>query len=288
MKRPRGTILRKWRFTAGDHLRQKGNTPGACHEGISDTGELVSRIRSIIVEFNHQVEQAISTPRLSTYRNQASSDEHAWALYRWNIDLAAAVAPLAADLEVTLRNTIHDRLTDHFGRADWWASTSLLLDDITAEMLTEIVRKHQRKIARGTCGPGKVIADTTLGVWVHLLGRGGHSALGRAIDYETKLWRPAVRFGFSKGTLTATGRERRPIRSEVYHRAALFQRLRNRAAHHEPILNGIQIPGSNTVVALGDVWEQSLELLHWMSPDLVDLHRDHSAMPDLLQHRPEP
>ena len=120
----RGTCLRKWRSTAGDHLRQKGNTPGACHEGISDTGELASRIRSIIVEFNHHVEQAISTPRLSTYRNQASSGDHAWALYRWNIDLAAAVAPLAADLEVTLRNTIHDRLTAHFGRADWWASAS--------------------------------------------------------------------------------------------------------------------------------------------------------------------
>ena len=30
--------LRKWRLTAGDHLRQEGNTPGACHEGISDTG----------------------------------------------------------------------------------------------------------------------------------------------------------------------------------------------------------------------------------------------------------
>ena len=99
MKRPRGTILRKWRFRAAYHLRRKkGNTPDACHEGISDTGELASRIRSIIVEFNHQVEQAISTPRLSTYRNQASSDEHAWALYRWNIDLDAAVAPLAADL----------------------------------------------------------------------------------------------------------------------------------------------------------------------------------------------
>ena len=119
---------------------EKGNTPGACHEGISDTGELVSRIRSIIVEFHHQVEQAISTPRLSTYRNRASSDEHAWALYRWNIDLAAAVAPLAADLEVTQR------------------------------------------------------------------------------------------------TPTASGRERRPIRSEVYRRAALFQRLRNRAASSGPPL----------------------------------------------------
>ncbi|WP_419552648.1 hypothetical protein [Candidatus Poriferisodalis sp.] len=240
------------------------------------------------MEFNHRVEQAISTPRLGTFRHQASSDDHAWALYRWNIDLAAAVAPLAADLEVTLRNTIHNRLADHFGRADWWASSSLLLDDITAAMLTEVVRKHQKKITKGTFGPGKVIADSTLGVWVHLLGRGGQSALGRAIDYETNLWRPALRFGFSKGTTTASGREGRPARAEVHNRAALFQRLRNRAVHHEPILNGIQIPGSNTVVALDDVWEQSLELLHWMSPDLAELHRGQSAIFDLLQHRPQP
>ena len=106
------------------------------------------------MEFNHQVEGAISTPRLGTYRSQASSDDHAWALYRWNIDLAAAIAPLAA--------------------------------------------------------------------------------------------------------------------------------------HHEPILNGIQSPGSHTVIALDDVWKQSVELLGWMSPDLADLHRNHSAMPELIGHRPQP
>ncbi|MCQ3806872.1 MAG: hypothetical protein KTV16_06260 [Acidimicrobiia bacterium] len=96
------------------------------------------------MEFNYQIEEAISAPRLNTYRSLASSDDHAWALYRWNIDLAAEVAPIAADLEVTLRNTIHDRLTDHFDRGDWWAANSLLLDDVTAKMLTDVVRKHQK------------------------------------------------------------------------------------------------------------------------------------------------
>ena len=224
--------------------------------------------------FNHRIEQAISTPRLGAYRREASSDEHAWALYRWNINLAAAVAPLAADLEVTLRNTIHDRLSDHFDRPDWWAATSLLLDDVTAEMLTEVVWKHQEEIAKGTVGPGKVVADTTLGVWVHLLGRGGHSALGRSIDYETRLWRPALRFGFSKGTVTPAGRERRPTRADVHYRAALFQRLRNRAAHHEPIFDGVQVPGSTAVIALGDVWERSLELLAWWCLTLLTGHLD--------------
>lgn len=233
------------------------------------------------MEFNHRVEQAISTPRLTTYRARAFSDEQAWALYRWNIELAAAIAPVAADLEVTLRNTIHDRLSEHFGRADWWASTSLHLDDVTNDMLTEVVKKHQKNIAKGTIGPGRVVADSTLGVWVHLLGRGGHSALGRAIDYETKLWRPALRFGFSTGTSTPSGRERRPTRIDVHRRAALFQRLRNRTAHHEPIFGGIRSPGSGTLVPLADVWDQSVELLQWMCPDLADWHRRNSTLPGI-------
>jgi len=240
------------------------------------------------VEFNHRIEEAISTPRLSTYRSQASANDDAWALYRWNIELAAAITPLAADLEITLRNTIHDRLTNYLGRSDWWASTSLLLDDITGEMLTNVVRKHQKKITKGTVGPGKVVADTTLGVWVHLLGRGGHSALGRTIDYETTLWRPALRFGFSTGTFTPSGRERRPTRADVHHRAALFQRLRNRVAHHEPILNGITAPGTSTRVPLREVWDLSIELLRWISPDLADLHHSQARLPTTIRQKPQP
>ena len=230
----------------------------------------------------------ISSARLSTYRTHTSSDDHAWALYRWNTELAAAVAAMAADLEVTLRNTLHNCLTGHFRRPDWWASTSLLLHDVTAEMLTNVVRKHQKKIARGTVGPGKVVADTTLGVWVHLLGRGGHSALGRVIDYETKLWRPALRFGFSTGTFTPSGRERRPARADVHSRAALFWKLRNRAAHHEPMIDGIPAPGTGTRIPLAEVWERSIELLSWMSPDLAIWHRTDARLPNTLAQRPNP
>ena len=54
---------------------------------------------------------------------------------------------------------------------------------------------------KGISDTGELVSRirSMLGVWVHLLGRGGHSALGRAIDYETRLWRPALRFGFSTG-----------------------------------------------------------------------------------------
>ena len=235
---------------------------------------------------NSSVEKALSTKRLDAYRLHATTDDDAWALYRWNIQASAAVLAFAADLEITLRNSIHDRLTDRFGREDWWASPVLLLDDVTNEMLTEVVRRYQKKLARGTVSSGRVVADTTLGVWVHLLSRGGHSALGRTVDYEAKLWRPTLRFGFSKGTRTRSGRERRPNRSDVHRRAQTFQRLRNRAVHHEPLFKGITAPGSNELIPLQEVWEQSVELLGWMCPDLAAMHRQSDEFVAVLARQP--
>lgn len=266
--------------------RQKGNTPGACHKGISDTGELTAGYPCPSMVFNPVLERAVSAARFSTYRKAANDDNHAWALYRWNIDLVAALAPLTCDLEVTLRNTMHDRLTDYFGREDWWASTRLLLDDLTAETLAEAVKRHQKKITKGTVGAGKVVADLMLGTWVMLLSRGGTSSLGKAIDYESNLWRPALRFGFTTGSTTRTGRERRPTRDAVHSRAANFQRLRNRAAHHEPITDGIVAPGANTRIPLLDVWQQAVELLGWMSPDLASHHLAAAVLPTTLAARP--
>ncbi len=195
---------------------------------------------------------------------------------------------MAADLEVTLRNTMHALPADRFGREDWWASPTLLLDDVTNEMLAGVVPKHQRKIAKGTVSPGRVIADTTLGLWVHLLSRGGHSALGRSVNYEPRLWRPTLRFGFRTGAISPSGQERRPPRSEVHRRALVFQRLRNRAVHHEPLFKGIIIPGSNTLMPLDEVWERSIELLGWMCPDLAALHSESGDFAAVLARRPAP
>ena len=35
-------------------------------------------------------------------------------------------------------------LAAHLRRADWWASTNLVTDDITNETLTEVVRRHKQ------------------------------------------------------------------------------------------------------------------------------------------------
>ena len=236
--------------------------------------------------FNRAFEPAVSTARFGTYREIARDDDHAWALYRWILDLAAAFTPLSCDIEVALRNTVHDQLAKLFRRADWWASNELVLDDITSETFSEVVRRHKKQLAKGTVGPGKIIADLMLGTWVMLLSRGGTSALGRAIDYETNLWRPALRFGFATGSFTPSGRPLRPTRDAVHQRASNLQRLRNRAAHHEPILDGIRLAGRTDRIGLLAVWQESVELLGWMAPALAAVHLAAPTVPSLLADRP--
>ena len=265
---------------------QKARPRAHATKALADPGNCYRLYHQSTMGFNQNLERAISAPRMSTYRRVAANDDHAWALYRWNVELGAAVGPLVADLEVALRNAIHEQLCVRFGREDWWASKDLILDDITAKMLAEVVQKHHKDIVAGKVGPSKVVANATLGVWVHLLGRGGHSALGRTIDYETRLWRPALRFAFSTGTFTKSGRERRPVRAQVHSRAALFQRLRNRIAHHEPIWNGIRHPVTNDWVDLVDVWEKVVELLDWISIDLSQWHRNNNLLIKVYNLRP--
>jgi Abi-like protein len=234
------------------------------------------------VSYNRSFETAFSLARFGTYRAIARNDDHAWELYRWNLALVAALTPLHADLEVVVRNAIDTQLAMHFNRADWWASNDLVLDDDTTRALSKVVAKHQRNVVAGKVGPGRVIADLTLGTWVSLLSKGGRSSLGRAVDYETHLWRPALRHGFSNGL-------RNPTRDDVHRRLALYRDLRNRCAHHEPIFDGVRTPGSSTgtpKTALANVWEQALEVVDWISPELAQHHRSHHDLTGVLNSRP--
>lgn len=232
--------------------------------------------------YNPSFETAFSPARFGTYRAIARNDDHAWELYRWNLALVSALTPLNADIEVVVRNVIDTQLAKHFNRPDWWASNDLVLDDDTARALSKVVAKHQRNVVAGKVGPGRVIADLMLGTWVSLLSKGGTSSLGRAVDYEAHLWRPALRHGFSNGS-------RKPTRDDVHKRVAIYKDLRNRCAHHEPIFNGVRTPGatvSTPKTSLTDVWEQALEVLDWISPALARHHRSHHDLTIVLASRP--
>jgi Abi-like protein len=164
----------------------------------------------------------MSHARLSRYMTAANGDiKQALQLYEWNLACSEALFGFLHGLEVALRNSLHHVLSNDIGRPDWfreghplpWRSpSSLHFTDAMNSMISDA-----RTNAGGLAAPvGKVIAELPFGFWVSL-------TTGRFDE----LWRVSLHRAFPQVTVA---------RRIVHWRLEVIRRLRNRIAHHEPIL----------------------------------------------------
>ena len=72
----------------------------------------------------------------------------------------------------------------------------------------------------------------------------------RRADYENDLWRKGLDKTFSNGRQYARAVEERWTRKYALDIVKTVHALRNRVAHHEPLVNGIPLPGENRRIAL--------------------------------------
>jgi hypothetical protein len=160
---------------------------------------------------------SVSGDRLGPYLAACAGDQAAAArLYAWNIRVSAAFqAPLGC-LEVACRNAMHQKLATLLGREDWWDSPELGLHHTSQRIVSNA--KQEARRWRDAVTSGRMVAELPFGFWVSLLGSG--------TDYETRLWRPALRMAFP-------GYHGR--RAVLHFELDTCRRLRNRIAHHEPI-----------------------------------------------------
>ena len=206
--------------------------------------------------------EALSPGRFQTYITAAGGDEErALRLYRWNSRISPAWMPDLALIEIALRNAIHDTLAHGTGHADWW--NHLALDNKTERSIDDAVQRITRE--HGQVTPGHIVADLSLGNWVRLLGTGGRKH-GMAVDYFKTLWRPHLAHRFP----TAASRQ------DMHRRVEELRILRNRIAHHEPLLTTDLAAHQRT----------ALTLLRIISPVLADDVATTSLVPGLLQNLP--
>ena len=165
------------------------------------------------------LQQRFSTERFAPYLRAAQHDQDtAVALYRWNVEFAAAISETLGHLEVGVRNALHEGWSARhvrLGRAGTW------FDDPAGELDRRAHTDIDRARARlGTAGaallPGKLVAELPFGFWRFLLAR-----------RYTTIW-PAVRPYFPH----LPSNDRRLLELPV----ARLHLLRNRIAHHEPLL----------------------------------------------------
>jgi len=181
------------------------------------------------------LEEALSLERFSRYRAWAGGDHaRALALYALNTQLSEALYTPLQMLEVALRNRIHAVLSVSI-QPRWFETPGFLAvphqNEQVVEALGDLTR--ERKDPR----PGRVVAALTFSFWTTMLG----------IPYD-HLWQTDLhRIGRRDD---GKGLRRKDLSGPL----TPTRILRNRIAHHEPIL-GWDLPKHHDAMLRG-----------WLSP----------------------
>ena len=205
---------------------------------------------------------------------------------------------------------MHDAATATWGPL-WYSHPDVQLDERSARQLGSAWTRLPKSATAdrdATDLPGRLVAQCTFGFWTNLLDVGGHT--GRAPrDFRAKyerLWTAAFRHAFPGGKAQAA-EERRRIKDDRSLDAASRQEqlsktqfrrdwvhgvckninnLRNRVAHHEPLITGIPLPGQKQRLSTEEARRQCQLLAGMLDRDLAEWLSADSGVSDLLQRKP--
>lgn len=177
-----------------------------------------------------ELELALSPERLGSYVNLAGgSRAKAVSIYERNTALSEALYGVVQGLEIALRNAIHRQLST--GLAPMWFDVAPL-EDYQSAMVIEA--KHELLKDGRALTPSGLVAELGFGFWTALL----------QSRYEKSLWVPHLHKAFPHAT--------NKNRADIHDQLMAIRKLRNRIAHHEPIVK-MDLPGfySKALAALG-------------------------------------
>lgn len=239
------------------------------------------------------LDHAISHDRFGTYKAAAGGDVNlARKLYIWDRDVAIAVLSDIAILEVAFRNAMHAAATRQWG-PHWYADWNVVLDDRSTNQLRSAWKDLPNGVQRNPNAPttpGKLVARCMLGFWVNLLDAGDHTGpvpRRYRVDYED-LWRAAFSKAFRGGRVEARKENSTFTREWVHGVAKNVNTLRNRAAHHEPLIKGLPLPGQGTRMTVQEGHDQCMLLARMLDRNLAAWLAGNTQVSALLHARPDP
>lgn len=205
--------------------------------------------------------ELVSPPRFRKYRDYATfnlgipeheADQSASRLYMWNASVAAAYMPSIALAEVIVRNSMNMTICDHFGvspKTGWhtlvdcgatqppWSTSAELLDpplklkqrdaDELVQAFSKIKRRFSRQSERAYTMPSgdDMVGGSSLGSWLTLVDKG--VPRNSQLNYHDTIWLPYLHRAFPNFE---------GPRGSLLNKLRQFQELRNKCAHHEPLL----------------------------------------------------
>ncbi len=215
--------------------------------------------RAYSIEFLADLDRTLTRARIFRYLAAVNGDlTRALALYETNIAVSEALFGVLHSAEIAIRNSLHDALSNGIGTQDWYRNNlALPFSTVPRLIFTRPMQKMIEKARRnvGTPAPvGKLIAELTFGFWPFLVSGQYHD-----------LWSVCSHRAFPHA---------RVPRSRVHTRLETIQRLRNRIAHHEPILSSQNALYTGHVAEPKIALSEILECIRWISPATADWVRD--------------
>ena len=161
-----------------------------------------------------------SHSRLVGYLGSTDGDRRlAVRLYEWNLRASGAFYELLADVELVLRNCIHEQMSRWSERdgldPDWFVSRIDYLDHRARADLEIAVKRIEK--SGNPLNTDRLVTELGFGFWRFLLTN----------RYRGTLWTHAIRFAFPN--------LRADHSPQLFTKVGNLHDLRNRIAHHRPI-----------------------------------------------------
>jgi Abi-like protein len=197
------------------------------------------------------VERWLSHERIAKYLTAGGGDlQRALELYEWNAQVSAALMRDLGHIEIGLRNAYAAVIEQYWvDRPTHWTRSAATLFpplyrthngqrvDVNAQQRAQLEQACAR--TGTTAPPGKVIAELTFGFWRFL----------SSTAHEKTVWVRYLHRAFPPGT----DRKR-----DVDAKVATLNRLRNRVAHHEPLIGEDLARQAAKAEALGALLDSEL------------------------------
>lgn len=198
-------------------------------------------------------EEALSLERFGRYLAWAAGERgRAIALYGLNTRLSESLYTPLQTLEVALRNRIHIVLREAKG-ADWYRGhAGVLLAPHQSEQVAKAIEELDK--AGKSVTAGGVVASLTFSFWTAMFGK----------EFEM-LWQQVLHRIAHPGA--PKGLKRKHFSGPL----TPIRLLRNRIAHHEPILSW-NLPKHHSNI---------MELIGWLSPSAANWCAENDRFPDV-------
>lgn len=197
-----------------------------------------------------RVADALSRERLAKYLARTGGDaRRALDLYAWNQEIGAALTVTVCQVEVCLRNQVARALADAYGPA--WHRVARFRHAHAA--VQQELDKAESRLKKASPSLPDIIAAADFNLWRELC----------KPAYAGVFWAKRIPAAFPH--LGLAGKER-DVLAELHRRVDLLLKLRNRIAHHEPIIGS---SWERVGAKLVDRHRDATELLAWMDADLA-------------------